>query len=47
MSSDRQRDRVAATHGWIVVRFTWSDLMEKRDEVVATVATLLQDRSTS
>lgn len=47
MSSDRQRDRVAAAHGWIVVRFTWTDLMEKRDEVVATVATLLQDRSTS
>lgn len=44
MSSDRQRDREAAIHGWVVVRFTWQDVTENPTEVVATVASLLQIR---
>jgi hypothetical protein len=34
---DRARDREAIAHGWRVLRFTWSDVTERPDEVVATV----------
>ena len=44
MASDRRRDREAASHGWVLLRFTWEDVSEKSDEVVATAATLLRDR---
>lgn len=44
MVADRRRDRQASTHGWTVLRFTWEDVTEKPDEIVATVSTLLDDR---
>jgi hypothetical protein len=46
MRSDRQRDREAALHGWIVVRFTWQDVTERPDEVSTAVRTLLAKRMT-
>jgi hypothetical protein len=44
MTSDRRRDREAASHGWLIVRFTWVDVTRNPTEVVATVATLLDQR---
>lgn len=44
MASDRRRDREAAAHGWVLLRFTWDDVTEKPDEVVEAVATLLRER---
>ena len=45
-SRDRERDRQALLHGWRVVRFTWSDVVEHPGEVVETVRRLLDsDRS--
>jgi hypothetical protein len=38
---DRERDRQALLHGWRVVRFTWSDVMQRPDEVADTVRRLL------
>ncbi|MCL1693601.1 MAG: hypothetical protein M3096_07960 [Actinomycetia bacterium] len=40
-SSDRERDRIALLHGWRVVRFTWSDVTQRPDEVAETVRRLL------
>jgi hypothetical protein len=34
---DRVRDREAILHGWRILRFTWQDVTERPDEVVATV----------
>lgn len=35
--SDRLRDRAAVVNGWRVLRFTWSDVHEHPDVVVATI----------
>ncbi len=45
MESDRRRDRIAATHGWLVVRFTWLDIRERPGEIVSTIAKLLAERT--
>ena len=34
---DRVRDREAIVHGWRILRFTWKDVTERPDEVVATI----------
>jgi predicted transcriptional regulator of viral defense system len=39
---DRQRDRDAVINGWRIVRFTWKDVTERPDRVIATIATLLR-----
>lgn len=44
MAADRRRDREAAAHGWVVLRFTWDDITERPYEIVASVKTLLRDR---
>lgn len=44
MESDRRRDREAALHGWIVLRYTWKDITKRPAEIVATVASLLRER---
>jgi hypothetical protein len=44
MTADRQRDREAAAHGWVLLRFTWEDVTERPYEIVETVRLLLQDR---
>jgi hypothetical protein len=38
---DRERDRQALLHGWRVVRFTWSDVIHRPEEVADTVRRLL------
>jgi Transcriptional regulator, AbiEi antitoxin/Protein of unknown function (DUF559) len=38
---DRERDRAAQLHGWRVLRFTWFDVKERPDHVIATVRTAL------
>lgn len=43
---DRRRDRQAARHGWLVLRFTWSDVVNRRVEFVAEIAQFLAARST-
>ena len=47
MQSDRERDREAAMHGWVVVRFTWDDVTESPSKVALTVARILADRQPS
>ncbi|HUG32447.1 MAG TPA: type IV toxin-antitoxin system AbiEi family antitoxin domain-containing protein [Acidimicrobiia bacterium] len=44
MASDRRRDREAAAHGWVVLRFTWDEVTQRPNEIVESVATLLRDR---
>ena len=34
---DRERDRSALLHGWSVYRFTWKDVTERPEAVVATI----------
>ena len=47
MSSDRKRDRLAAVHGWVVLRFTWDDIVERPEHVVRDVISVLERRATS
>jgi hypothetical protein len=44
MQNDRQRDRLAAVHGWVVLRFTWDDVTNRPAEVADTVRTVLARR---
>jgi Transcriptional regulator, AbiEi antitoxin/Protein of unknown function (DUF559) len=44
MAEDRRRDREAAAHGWVVLRFTWEEVTERPHEIVETVRLLLHDR---
>lgn len=39
--SDKERDREAIDHGWRILRFTWKDVTEHPDVVVATVRSVL------
>lgn len=39
--SDRQRDRDAAIHGWVILRFTWDDVHNHPDRVVGALRSLL------
>lgn len=38
---DRERDRAATIHDWRILRFTWKDVSEHPERVVATVRTAL------
>jgi very-short-patch-repair endonuclease len=44
MTADRRRDRMAARHGWVVLRFTWEDVTQRPDEVADTVTAVLEAR---
>lgn len=44
MAADRRRDREAAAHGWVVLRFTWDEITRLPHEIVTAVTTLLRDR---
>ena len=44
MAAARRRDRLASMHGWTVLRFTWEDVTERPQEIIAAVSTLLNDR---
>lgn len=45
MQTDRDRDREAAMHGWVVVRFTWEDVTKSPARVVSAVTQILADRA--
>lgn len=45
MEKDRERDRDAAIHGWVLVRFTWTDVTKNPRGVADSVASLLKARS--
>jgi very-short-patch-repair endonuclease len=38
---DRKRDSLAAAAGWVVLRFTWRQIVERPDEVVARLQAVL------
>jgi hypothetical protein len=44
MAADRRRDREAAAHGWVVLRFTWDEITKRPHEIVTAVTTLLRNR---
>jgi very-short-patch-repair endonuclease/predicted transcriptional regulator of viral defense system len=44
MAEDRRRDRVAAAHGWLVLRITWTDLDDRPVETARQLATILRAR---
>lgn len=46
-NEDRRRDRVATSHGWVVARFGWQEVVERPDHVVAEVRHLLRTRLSS
>ncbi len=39
---DRERDRSALLHGWSVYRFTWRDVTERPQHVIATIRTAIE-----
>lgn len=43
--TDRERDRMAARHGWVVVRFTWLDLQRDPAGFIRTIVDLLASRT--
>lgn len=44
MTEDRRRDRVAATHGWQVLRFTWSDVVDTPTRTAHQVSKIVDAR---
>lgn len=42
--ADRERDRDAAAHGWVVLRFTWEDLQLRPQRVAEEVRAVLEAR---
>lgn len=47
MVADRRRDREAAAHSWVLVRFTWEEVTEKPEDIVGTVMGLLKERAST
>ncbi len=45
MQNDRARDRIAAQHGWQVIRVMWADVMQRPDEVVGAIRTIIRRRA--
>lgn len=43
---DRQRQNALVLAGWTVLRFTWHDLTQRPDEVIAEIRAALHDRRT-
>ncbi len=41
---DRQRDRTARSHGWIVLRYGWDELTTRPDEIIADLVRALHSR---
>lgn len=44
MQADRDRDREAILHGWVVMRFTWDDVTKTPAKIATSVAQVLSDR---
>lgn len=45
MDNDRRRDRKAALHDWVVIRFTWDEVVHRSSEVVSGLRALITTRS--
>ena len=45
--TDRARDAVFAAHGWLVLRFTWSQIQARSSEVAAVLRAVLARRLTA
>lgn len=41
---DNRKDRRLAVEGWLVLRYTWLDVMERPDEVIAEIRSALRQR---
>lgn len=44
MRNDRARDRIAAQHGWQVIRVMWADVTQRPDEVAGAITTIIRRR---
>jgi very-short-patch-repair endonuclease len=42
--TDRERDRIAALHGWLVIRITWRQLAEQPTRIARDIRRLLKER---
>ncbi len=45
MQDDRRRDRRATSHGWVVIRAPWDEVVHRPDSLIADLRELLQSRS--
>lgn len=45
LRADRRKDRRLAMNGWLVLRYTWLDVVERPHEVVSEIAAALAGRS--
>jgi len=45
MQDDRRRDRRATSHGWVVIRASWDEIVHRPDSLVADLGELLASRS--
>jgi hypothetical protein len=41
IDDDRQRDRECLVHGWRLLRFTWTDVTTRQNDVITAVASML------
>ncbi len=44
MADDRRRDRLAAAHGWVTIRFMWEEIVERPEATAADITTILRQR---
>jgi very-short-patch-repair endonuclease len=44
MAEDRRRDRIAAEHGWVVIRATWDEVVHRPGTLVDDLQSLLRQR---
>jgi very-short-patch-repair endonuclease len=42
--TDRERDRVAALEGWVVIRITWRQLRDEPKRIIRDIRRLLNER---
>jgi very-short-patch-repair endonuclease len=45
LARDARRYNAFATHGWLVLRFAWEDVMIRADEVRATLTAAVDERT--
>lgn len=45
MASDRRRDRLAAAHGWITLRMTWFEIVERPASTAAEIRAVVERRT--
>lgn len=45
MVEDRRRDRLASVHGWLVLRVTWSDIVDRPETTTAEIEAVVARRT--